>query len=112
MANLPIAIVKTTGGFVFGTVLGRMLRPVTQTVGTFGTIVAEGNEHTRRQVKLRGLTRETNDVIQRMDLETTQSEALIKYGNNVAELRKQAEAMDDVGKEAAKEWQAKFPEIL
>ena len=111
MALSTVAI-RAGVGFAVGTALGRIVRPVTQTIGSVGKAIAQGNERVRERAETRQLVRQTNDTIVRMDLETQQKTALIEYGTAKVELDAKHEALSDGAKAAIAEWQEQFPEIL
>lgn len=117
MASLPAIAVRTGAGIVLGavaasSVVGRVFKPVTDTIGTIGKTVAEGNEHTRRTAETRQLARKSNDLIERMSIETGQRKALIQYGNETADLNAQFSKLSEDAQRAIVEWQKQFPDVL
>ena len=112
MALLPMTIVRAGAGIVVGTAVGKVFSSMGRTAGTFGKIVAEGNNQVRRSVETKALASQSNDVILRMDIETTQRKALIEYGNQTVKLNSEFQSLNSDAQAAIKEWQDRFPRVL
>jgi hypothetical protein len=117
MFALPLMVARVGTGFLIGSAIAsktfdRAMSPVTNTIGTLGKVVAEGNDHTRRVVETRGLSRKSKDVIHRMNLETEQRAALITYGGETARLDGEYAKLPEEARKAITHWQDKFPEIF
>lgn len=117
MVNIPMIVAKTGAGLVIGgvaasTTFGRVIKPITDTFGTVGRVVAEGNEHTRRVVETRQIERKSNDLILRMQIENGQRKALIDYGNQTVELNNKFNSLPQEAQNAISEWQKQFPDVI
>lgn len=109
LANVAI---RSGVGFVVGSAIGRVFRPVTTTVKTAGTMITNANRNVVRGAETRQIRSETNDVIKRMNIQTDQRRALIEFGNNSEELNEKFKELDEDTQSTLKQWETKLPDVI
>ncbi|WP_299379511.1 hypothetical protein [uncultured Kiloniella sp.] len=109
LANVAI---RSGVGFVVGSAIGRVFRPVTTTVKTAGTMITNANKSIVRSAETQELVSETKDVVRRMNLQTEQRQALIDFGNNSIELNSKFNDFDNDTQATLNAWEQKLPDVI
>lgn len=110
--TLTNVAIRSGVGFVVGSAIGRVFRPVTTTVKTAGTMISNANRNVVRGAQTKQIRSETNDIIKRMNIQTDQRRALIEFGNNSEELANKFRELDENTQATLKEWEQKLPDVI